>query len=79
MHRALYPDNVLIQFGPIRVCLSDFRSGKLLPVLYGVLDGDGSENEAEGGNFTPPSEIFKSYLHYTAPELLMGANTLFGH
>lgn len=57
------------------VCLFYFRLEKFMHVWYDILDGDSSENEDDGGNFTPLSEIFKSYLHYSAPELLMRANT----
>ncbi|KAK9932107.1 hypothetical protein M0R45_019357 [Rubus argutus] len=79
------PEKILIDEDKIQVCLSDFRSAKVLPLLFGILHGGGSkdgvspggdsEDEDWGGNFTPPSEILKTNFHYTAPELLMGAKT----
>lgn len=85
IHRGITPEKILIDEDKIQVRLSDFRSGKILPVLFGVLHGggnkdgvlpgSGTEDEDWGGNFTPPSEIFKTNFHYTAPELLMGAKT----
>lgn len=85
IHRGITPEKILIDEDKIQVCLSDFRSAKILPLLFGILHGGGSkdgvspggdsEDEDWGGNFTPPSEILKTNFHYTAPELLMGAKT----
>ena len=68
IHRGLTPGNVLVAFNPTRVRLFDFRSGKCLSVLHGLLDEDDAS-----GNFTPPGDILRSTYQYFAPEMLMEA------